>query len=410
MTDSADTTRKQNDDVLLVTDDEAVKELTRHISRPNVVCTDDAYDALLELARRRCAAVVMSAPRPEMDGFAKAIRRLNRKVRLLAVCPPDAPENVRTEVEHIADGCCSYPPTRGELNALLRGSGQGETPSPAALSMSDIADLVQAAQSIENLEAHVAERVSRQAGVAMHWTDADTCGSVEPLLMLSGSSPRLLVPDEPLQCDERLDALIADLHSLLPSLTDAAGRTEALHRLAITDHLTGAYNRRYFYHLADHILQRAAKEDFRATLLLYDIDDFKRYNDEYGHAAGDEILRETAALMRSISREQDIVARIGGDEFAVLFWDHQLRSPDSQPLQDAWDLSDRFRRAVENHDLPSLGPHAKGELTISGGLAMFPENGSTCLDLMRQADRALRTAKTTGKNSIHLVGAETNDE
>jgi diguanylate cyclase (GGDEF)-like protein len=174
--------------------------------------------------------------------------------------------------------------------------------------------------------------------------------------------------------------------------------------LAITDHLTGAYNRRYFYHLADQVLHRAAEHNFRATLLLYDIDDFKNYNDNFGHAAGDEILRDTAMLMRRISREHDVVARIGGDEFAVLFWDYELRSPDSQPLQDAWDLSDRFRQAVERHDLKSLGSNAAGTLTISGGLASFPEHGRTCLELMRQADRALRLAKESGKNAIRLVG------
>lgn len=407
MTEPRETSRRDDENVLLLADDDAAKYLARHMDRPGVVCADDAYDALIELARRRCAAVVMSAPRPEMDGFARAVRRLNEQVRVLAVCQPDAPQNIRAEVERIADGCCTYPPTRGEMNFLLRGAMKSDDDHrPAALSTSDIAALVQAAQNAEALEAHVAQLVSNAAGVTMRWVNAEECGAAEPLLMLPGSPNRLLAPDQPLRCDEKLDALVADLHSLLPSLAAAASRTESLHRLAITDHLTGAYNRRYFYHLADHILQRATEENFRATLLLYDIDDFKRYNDEYGHAAGDEILRETAMLMRTVSRDHDIVARIGGDEFAVLFWDYQLRNPDSRPLQDAWDLADRFRQAVENHDLPSLGPRAKGELTISGGLAVFPDHGRCCLDLMRQADRALRTAKMSGKNSIRLVGSE----
>ncbi|MBN1942376.1 MAG: GGDEF domain-containing protein [Phycisphaerae bacterium] len=407
MSDAREISRNETEAMLLLSDDEMARELARHIERP-VVCADSAYDALIELARRRCAAVVMTAPRPEMEGFARAVRRLNQRVRLLAVCRPDAPPEIRAEVERIADGCCSYPPTRGEINVLLRGTPKGEPPRrPAALSTAEIADLVQSACGAEKLEAHVAQLVSAAAGVPMRWTPADACGPVEPLLMLPGSPVRLLVPDEPFRCDEHVDALIADLHSLLPALSDTACRTDSLHRLAITDHLTGAYNRRYFYHLADHVLRRAEEEHFRATLLLYDIDDFKRYNDEYGHAAGDEILRDTALLMRSISREQDIVARIGGDEFAVLFWDNELREAGSQPLRDAWELADRFRRAVENHDLPSLGPHAAGELTISGGLAGFPEHGRCCTDLLRQADRALRAAKASGKNSIHLVGAET---
>lgn len=397
--------------LLLLADDEAAREISRRMERPDVVRSDDAYDALLELARRRCGAVVMTAPRPELDGFARAVRRLNRQVRLLAVCPPDAPPEARAEVERLADGCCSYPPTRGELNVLLRapaGVGQAlpfEAQAPAALSIGEIAALVEATRSVEELEARLAQMVSAAAGATMHWVSVPECGTKEPLLMRDAEPPRVLVAETPIRFGPAVDALLADLHILLPALNAAAGRTESLHRLAITDHLTGAYNRRYFYHLTDHILRRAEEEHFRATLLLYDIDNFKRYNDEYGHAAGDDILRDTAALMRSICREQDIVARIGGDEFAVLFWDHELRRPDSQPLQDAWDLADRFRRAVADQNLRSLGPHAAGELTISGGLATFPEHGSSCRDLLRQADRALRTAKASGKNSIRLIGA-----
>ena len=119
-------------------------------------------------------------------------------------------------------------------------------------------------------------------------------------------------------------------------LAGQARRTEALHRLAVTDHLTGAYNLRYFEHFTDQLLRRPPAENFRATVLMYDIDGFKRYNDTYGHAAGDEILRQMAALMKHVTRAQDVVARIGGDEFAVLFWDAEPpRRPGSAPPQTA---------------------------------------------------------------------------
>jgi diguanylate cyclase (GGDEF)-like protein len=140
---------------------------------------------------------------------------------------------------------------------------------------------------------------------------------------------------------------------------------------------------------------------------LYDIDDFKRYNDRFGHAAGDEILRETAAMMKQITRRHDVVARIGGDEFAVLFWDTgPTRQPNSQPLQTAYQLADRFRRAVSSHAFQALGPKASGTLTISGGLATFPWDGWTIDQLLRRADEALLSAKANGKNNIHLVGGE----
>jgi diguanylate cyclase (GGDEF)-like protein len=142
------------------------------------------------------------------------------------------------------------------------------------------------------------------------------------------------------------------------------------------------------------------------TLLLYDIDDFKHYNETYGHAAGDEILRETAILMKRTSRSHDVVARIGGDEFAVLFWDVQPpRRASSKPLQDFQRLAERFCRAVSAHSFASLGPEARGVLTISGGLANFPADGQTCRDLLRAADQALRSVKRSGKNAIQIVGA-----
>jgi diguanylate cyclase (GGDEF)-like protein len=187
----------------------------------------------------------------------------------------------------------------------------------------------------------------------------------------------------------------------------SARRTEALHKLAITDHLTGAYNRRHFYHITDHILRQAKASQFRVTLLLYDIDNFKHYNETYGHAAGDEILRDTAMLMKRTSRSHDVVARIGGDEFAVLFWDVEApRRPQSKPLEDFFMLAERFRLAVSSHSFASLGPEAQGVLTISGGLANFPADGDSCRQLLRAADHALRNIKRSGKNGIQLIGGE----
>ncbi|NQU74877.1 MAG: GGDEF domain-containing protein, partial [Planctomycetes bacterium] len=126
----------------------------------------------------------------------------------------------------------------------------------------------------------------------------------------------------------------------------AANRMHALRRMATIDYLTGAYNRRYFTYFTDRMLLAVRSKRGRATLLVYDIDDFKHYNDKFGHAAGDEILRETARLMKQITRKGDLVARIGGDEFAVLFCDlGSTRTPGSEPLGTAYALADRFRRA-----------------------------------------------------------------
>lgn len=174
-----------------------------------------------------------------------------------------------------------------------------------------------------------------------------------------------------------------------------------LRDLAMRDELTGAWNRRYFNHFLRKIIDRAAEDRQQVTLLVFDIDDFKRYNDAYGHAAGDEILRGVAKLMRGCVREHDVVARIGGDEFAVIFWDAgQRRKPDSKHPDDVINAAKRFQRAVIDHRFPKLLDKAAGNLTISGGLAGFPWDGRTPEELLDFADTMAMRSKQQGKNAI----------
>lgn len=195
--------------------------------------------------------------------------------------------------------------------------------------------------------------------------------------------------------DERISAEVRRLCGLLDEL-----RLEA-----DTDYLTGAHNRRYFFRRVDEVLLQAGnKDEFRAAMLLYDLDDFKSYNDCYGHSVGDEILRDTAKLISTMCRSQDIVARVGGDEFAVLFWDIKPRRENSRPLSEAVELADRFREAITTLKPASLGEQAQGRLTISGGLASYPQHGRDCAALLKSADEGLLTAKRTGKNSIVICG------
>src|SRR5690606_24922132 len=123
-----------------------------------------------------------------------------------------------------------------------------------------------------------------------------------------------------------------------------------LWQLALKDELTGVWNRRYFNHFLSSILQRAVEERFRVTVLVFDIDDFKLYNDRYGHAAGDVLLLATARLMQSVRRDRDVVARVGGDEFAVIFWDVEApRQPNSQHPDNVRIATERFQRALCTH-------------------------------------------------------------
>lgn len=193
-----------------------------------------------------------------------------------------------------------------------------------------------------------------------------------------------------------------------------------LQKLAITDDLTGLYNARYFRHFLERILARAKEGRFPVTLLMFDIDSFKKYNDSYGHPVGDEILKQTARMIQRSVRDHDLVARLGGDEFAVVFWEkdgpRQVigngaggtgKVSSGKPPQSPIAVFERFKRMIAGHDFEALGPTGRGQLTISGGLAVYPYDARTPEELIEAADKALMFgAKRSGKNTIHLVGQE----
>ena len=202
--------------------------------------------------------------------------------------------------------------------------------------------------------------------------------------------------------DENEIALLGQAASWLGGWMAMAHRHEQLRTLAITDELSGAYNRRYFNRFTASLLERAKTERFRVTILLFDIDNFKLYNDEFGHAAGDSIIRDLIKLLRNCTRPHDLVARLGGDEFAVVFWDNEApRQPGSQHPKDVLAATERFRNTIASHDW-FKGCNIQGKVEISGGLATFPWDGDTVDVLVAKADAALLKAKATGKNAIVL--------
>jgi len=196
-------------------------------------------------------------------------------------------------------------------------------------------------------------------------------------------------------------------------------RIRRLERLATEDDLTGLKNRRYIWEFARQIIERSKSRGGRVTLLVFDIDDFKHYNDQYGHTAGDELLRQAGTLMRRCCRRQDVVGRIGGDEFAVIFWDDpnlrasagagERRSPAAKHPREVIFIAKRFKAELLNAEFGLLGPAGQGTLTISGGLASLGRDGRTMEELFAQADAALLDAKRGGKNRIYLVGGPQNN-
>ncbi|MEE2912453.1 MAG: GGDEF domain-containing protein [Planctomycetota bacterium] len=180
-------------------------------------------------------------------------------------------------------------------------------------------------------------------------------------------------------------------------------RQRQLKLLAYQDELSGAWNRRFLRTCFARELQIARDQRRPLTVMVFDIDDFKQYNDKWGHDAGDEIIREVVRLLRTIIRKGDHVCRIGGDEFAVLFCDPEPpREVGSNHPTTIEVLAKRFRQQVANARFPSLGEEATGILSISGGLATFPWDGMDVDSILQRADERLFQSKRQGKNSISI--------
>jgi len=171
--------------------------------------------------------------------------------------------------------------------------------------------------------------------------------------------------------------------------------------LTYRDDLTGAWNRRFFDAFLTETLRRASERRRPITVMVFDLDSFKQFNDRFGHEAGDDILRETVKLLNSVIRKGDRVCRIGGDEFAVIFSDFEgPRTHGSQHPESVEEIASRFQDQVCQLKFPKLGKDAPGTLSISAGLATYPWDGSNPRDLLRKADELALESKRRGKNVI----------
>lgn len=164
-----------------------------------------------------------------------------------------------------------------------------------------------------------------------------------------------------------------------------------LQNLANRDTLTGLYNRRKFYELANQELSRSHRTKSPVSLMMIDIDHFKQINDTYGHAMGDMVLQSLADTMQHALREMDVIARLGGEEFAILL-------PETS-LKQTTELAQRLRLKIANESV-AVAEGAEIKFTVSIGIDEWRESDPNLDALLNRCDTAMYQAKNSGRNCV----------
>lgn len=161
---------------------------------------------------------------------------------------------------------------------------------------------------------------------------------------------------------------------------------------AETDPLTGLYNRRYFFQMANLEVEKSIRDYFPISIFLFDIDHFKHYNDTNGHDAGDRLLKELSRVTLEVTRKTSVVARYGGEEFIILL--------PGIGKEDAFVYADRLRETICSHPFPHGDKQPLGCVSVSGGIASFPTDAGSIKEIISLADIALYKAKSDGRNKV----------
>jgi diguanylate cyclase (GGDEF)-like protein len=198
------------------------------------------------------------------------------------------------------------------------------------------------------------------------------------------SSYRNAFRESELQCLES----VADICA---TAIQNAHYVERVKQLAYLDGLTGIFNRRFFELRILEEIERARRYGTGMAVIMADIDQFKRLNDEFGHLLGDEVLRQVSSLFHQQLRKIDVVCRYGGEEFGIVLTQTNASH--------AVSVAEKLRRMVEHWQFPGV-PQT---VTISAGVAAFPDHGTTRDELVRSADNGLYAAKQAGRNRIALA-------
>jgi diguanylate cyclase (GGDEF)-like protein/PAS domain S-box-containing protein len=214
------------------------------------------------------------------------------------------------------------------------------------------------------------------------------------LQMMQGMEPGDPAPRPSDESERRLAAVLAKQVAL--SLWNLKLR-ESLRNQSICDPLTGLFNRRYMEESLEREFSRANRHKTSVAIVMLDLDHFKRFNDTFGHQAGDELLRALGNLLQKNTRSQDIACRYGGEEFALVLSDSSLEG--------AYKRAEILRQQVKQMSVEYDG-QTLGAVSVSMGVALFPDHGTTMGDVMRASDQALYSAKREGRDRVSVWTTE----
>ncbi len=200
--------------------------------------------------------------------------------------------------------------------------------------------------------------------------------------------------ERPQESRQRLAATVAGQIAL--SLASLRLR-ETLRDQSIRDPLTGLFNRRFMEESLEREMQRAIRKNHQVSVLFIDLDHFKRFNDTFGHDAGDFVLRSVAELFRKIFRVDDVICRYGGEEFGIIL-------PESS-AENAAMRANALRKQIKKLEL-QFKNNTLGTVTLSVGIASFPEHGKTAEELLKTADQCLYKSKSSGRDMVTVATSE----
>jgi diguanylate cyclase (GGDEF)-like protein len=231
-------------------------------------------------------------------------------------------------------------------------------------------------------------------GVVAYWVAALIA---RPLRRLTGAAAQVSAGDLPAGLPAGGAGEVGYLTQVFNTMVESLRKHhDELERLSTTDTLTGLSNRRQLMNLLTQEIERAKRAAQAFSILMLDVDHFKKYNDSHGHQTGDEVLARVGAVLRNSIRPYDCAARYGGEEFLVML--------SATSLDRAKESAERIRKQVRAE------PFEGGPLTISIGVAEYPSQGDTAESVIGQADAALYEAKRAGRDRVMCAAAKSKKE